>query len=85
MTERVYKEFNVHSARQLVESIEEAANTMYYVFSTKHTSFSESSTPTPNRSIANSLYQTYDEMLFGKLVTANDLSLIHISEPTRLV
>ena len=74
MTERVYKEFNVHSARQLVESIEEAANTMYYVFSTKHTAFSESSTPTPNKSIANSLYQTYDEMLFGKLVTANDIS-----------
>ena len=74
MTERVYKEFNVHSAEQLTESITEASNTMYYVFSTKHTAYSESSTPTPNASIANSLFQTYDEMLFGKLVTSNDIS-----------
>ena len=74
MTERIYKEFNVHGARQLVESVTEAANTMYYVFTTKHTAYSEASTPTPNASIANSLFQTYDEMMFGKLVTSSDVA-----------
>ena len=74
MTERIYKEFNVHGARQLVESVTEAANTMYYVFTTKHTAYSEASTPTPNASIANSLFQTYDEMMFGKLVTPSDVA-----------
>ena len=75
MTERVYKEFNVHSARQLVESVTEAANTMYYVFSTKHRDFSGSTTPTPSASITNSVYQSYDEMIFGKLLTSNDISI----------
>ena len=74
MTERIYKEFNVHGARQLVESVTEAANDMYYVFTTKHTAFSEGSTPTPNESIANSLFQTYDEMIFGKQVTSSDIA-----------
>ena len=75
MTERIYKEFNVHSARQLVESVTEAANTMYYVFSTKHRDYSESTTPTPSASISNSVYQSYDEMIFGKLLTSNDISI----------
>ena len=75
MTERIYKEFNVHSARQLVESVTEAANTMYYVFSTKHRDFSGSTTPTPSASITNSVYQSYDEMIFGKLLTSNDISI----------
>ena len=73
MTERIYKEFHVHAASQLVESVEESANSMYYVFSSKHRAYSESSTPTPSNSIANSLYQTYDEMQFGKLLTGNDV------------
>ena len=75
MTERVYKEFNVHSARQLVESVTEAANTMYYVFSTKHRDFEGATTPTPSASITNSVYQSYDEMIFGKLLTSNDISI----------
>ena len=74
MTERIYKEFNVHGARQLVESVTEAANDMYYVFTSKHTAFTESSTPTPSISITNSVFQTYDEMLFGKQVTSSDIS-----------
>ena len=74
MTERIYKEFHVHGARQLVESVTEAANDMYYVFTSKHTAFTESSTPTPSLSISNSVFQTYDEMLFGKQVTSSDIS-----------
>ena len=74
MTERIYKEFHVHGARQLVESVTEAANDMYYVFTSKHTSFTESSTPTPSLSISNSVFQTYDEMLFGKQITSSDIS-----------
>jgi|TARA_R110002073_G_scaffold175180_3_gene332479 hypothetical protein len=74
MTERIYKEFNVHGARQLVESVTEAANDMYYVFTSKHTAFSEASIPTPNESVTNSNFQTYDEMLFGKLVTSGDVA-----------
>ena len=74
MTERIYKEFHVHGARQLVESVSEAANDMYYVFTSKHTSFTESSTPTPSLSISNSVFQTYDEMLFGKQITSSDIS-----------
>ena len=74
MTERIYKEFHVHGARQLVESVTEAANDMYYVFTSKHIAFTEASTPTPNESVSNSLFQTYDEMLFGKQVVSGDIS-----------
>ena len=68
MTERIYKEFHVHAADQFVESVSEAANSMYYVFSTKHRPYSEGTTPTPSNAIANSVGQTYDEMQFGKLL-----------------
>ena len=73
MTERIYKEFHVHAADQFVESVSEAANSMYYVFSTKHRPYSEGTTPTPSNAIANSVGQTYDEMQFGKLLVGNDV------------
>ena len=75
MSSKTYKEYNVHVADQFVESIDEAANTRYYLFASKHRDYTESSTPAPSSTISNSVHQTYDEMLFGKLITSSDVSL----------
>jgi len=74
MSSKTYKEYNVHVASQFVESLDEAANSRYYVFTSKHRDYIEVTTPDPNASIANSLHQTYDEMISGKLVTSSDVS-----------
>lgn len=73
MTSKTYKELNSHLASQLVESVTEAANSRYFVFTSKHRDFTESNTPTPSASISNSVMQTYDEMLFGKQVSNSDI------------
>ena len=75
MSSKTYIEYNVHVADQFVESIDEAANTRYYLFASKHRDYTESSTPAPSSTISNSVHQTYDEMLFGKLITSSDVSL----------
>jgi len=68
MSTLVKTEFNIHNAKQFVESIDEAANSIYYVFTTKGLG----SNSTPNSSITNSHYQVWDEMIFGKHVRPAD-------------
>ena len=70
----VTQDFHTHSAAQFVESVTEAANSTYYVFQGKHTSWSsEASPPTPNTSVANSFLYVWDTMISGVRVAPADI------------
>ena len=68
----IKKEFKTHNAKQFIESLDEASNTVYYVFTGKPQTYTEDSTPTPTDSITNSQYQVWDEMISGKQITTDD-------------
>jgi len=75
MTSIVTKDMHVHMAEQFYESLTEEANTIYYVVASKSTEFdSDLEPPTPSNSTYGTLYQIYDEMIFGKHVSQNDVS-----------
>ena len=66
--------FNSHNAKQFVESLNETANSLYYVFLGKHTSFTDDNTPpTQNNSPEDAYYQPYRDMIYGKQVTTSDI------------
>jgi hypothetical protein len=78
MGKLVTTNFNSHNAKQFVESLNETANSLYYVFLGKHTPFTETgfsddTPPTQNNSPENSFYQPYRDMIYGKQVTTSDI------------
>ena len=68
----IKNEFKTHNARQFIESLDEASNSIYYVFTGKPQSYTEDSTPTPTDSVTNAQYQVWDEMISGKQITTDD-------------
>lgn len=75
MVSKLYTAFSINAADQFVESIGETAVDHYYVTFGKHTDYAESSPPAPLDSAANSIWQTYDEMIGGKRVRGADVTL----------
>ena len=74
MGKLVTSNFNSHNAKQFVESLNETANSLYYVFLGKHTSFTDDNTPpTQNNSPEDAYYQPYRDMIYGKQVTTSDI------------
>ena len=74
MGKLVTSNFNSHNAKQFVESLNETANSLYYVFLGKHDSFADDNTPpTQNNSPEDSFYQPYRDMIYGKQVTTSDI------------
>ena len=74
MGKLVTSNFNSHNAKQFVESLNETANSLYYVFLGKHTSFTDDNTPpTQNNSPEDAYYQPYRDMIYGKQVTTADI------------
>ena len=79
MGKLVTSNFNSHNAKQFVESLNETANSLYYVFLGKHDSFantggfSDDTPPTQNNSPEQTFYQPYRDMIYGKQVTTNDI------------
>lgn len=74
MGKLVTTNFNSHNAKQFVESLNETANSLYYVFLGKHDSFDDDNTPpTQNNSPEDSFYQPYRDMIYGKQVTTADI------------
>lgn len=67
--------FKTNMARQLVESLTEQSNTAYYMFTGKHTQYPDGDTTvTQPVDTVQSLYiDVYENMLFGKRITANDV------------
>lgn len=73
----ITNKFKTHAARQFLESFDEAANTIYYVAGHRSTAFSnDSSPPDPQTSVYGTHYTLYDELVFGKHVTPNDVKFM---------
>ena len=74
MTKKITKNFEVHNAKQFVESIDEQSNSLYYVFGGRHIQWPSDSTPPPiTDSLEDTYYQLYRDMMFGKKVKATDM------------
>jgi hypothetical protein len=67
--------FKTHMARQLVESLAEQSNTAYYMFTGKHTQYPDGDTTVtqPVDTIQSLYIDSYENMLFGKRITSNDV------------
>lgn len=65
----------LHLARQVQESLEESANTRYYVYTSKHAPLDTSRIPAANATAKDMAVDVYRNMIQGKQVTANDVSL----------
>ena len=74
MTKRITKNFQTHSAAQFIESISEAANNIYYMVVGKHTEFADdTSPPAVNNNVQATYYEPYENFIFGKQITSNDV------------
>ncbi len=77
-TKTVTDYFRLNNVKQFRESINETANSVYYIFAGRHLPYAngDSSTQTVNNSVDEVLYTAYDEMIFGKRVSADDVSAV---------
>lgn len=68
----VTSNFNVHSAASFVNTF---ANTDYFIFAGKHTPYANSDVTieTPNNSVKSTQLDVYDNMIFAKRVSINDV------------
>lgn len=68
--------FRLHNLSQFRESINETANSVYYVYAARHTQYPAGDTSIPNitNSVDETLYTSYAEMVFGKRVGPNDVA-----------
>lgn len=67
--------FRLHNVKQFIESINETANSVYYVYAGRHQTYETGDTVIPDivNSVDETLYTAYDEMLFGKRVGPTDV------------
>lgn len=73
----ITKTNRLHSARQMIESISEPANTAYYTFIGNHMPYSNAAViPQPNDSISETVVDIYKNMIYGKRITQNDIVLM---------
>jgi hypothetical protein len=70
--------FRLHSVNQFIESIDEPANTIYYVFGGKPTQYSlgDATIDAPNGSIESLNTKVYDEMVFAKKINTSDVAVM---------
>lgn len=77
MTALTTQALKLHIADQFVESLTEAANTVYYMFVGRPEEWDdENNPPDPIDSVHELAHDTYDQMVFGKLVTSSDVKLM---------
>lgn len=70
--------FKTHMARQLIQSVGSQSNTEYYMFAGKHTEFPDGDTTViqPENTRQSLYIDVYENMLFGKKITANDIKFM---------
>lgn len=70
--------FKLHNVKQFRESINETANSVYYVFAGSHLPYANGDTviSAVNNSVDDVLYNAYREMVFGKRVSATDVCAV---------
>lgn len=67
-------DFKINLINQLLESVSEPANTVYYMFASRHVPYANGdSTPPSATDSENITVQLYREMLFGKRITSDDM------------
>lgn len=77
-TQLITNYFRLHNVKQFKESVNEVANSVYYVFTAKSTPYStgDESIPTIENTENTILYNPYSEMLFGKRVGVSDIASV---------
>lgn len=74
MAKLITSKFRTHAAAQFIESINEPANTIYYIAAHRSIPFNNDSVPPkPENTIRDTHYSLYDELIFGKNITPNDM------------
>ena len=74
MGKLVKSNLNTHNAKQFVESLDESANSLYYVYLGKHVAWTDDNNPpTANNSEDSSFYDQYRNMIYGKQITTSDI------------
>lgn len=73
----VTKQFKTHNVRQILESVTEPANTLYYAFTSRHIPYDGGDTPPILYDRSNDLtVNPYRDMIFGKKLDSGDMKLM---------
>lgn len=77
-TQLITNYFRLHNAKQFQESVSETANSVYYVFAGQHITYPNGDVNVPDitNSVDNTLYNSYQEMVFGKRVGPSDVAIM---------
>ena len=74
MATKITKNFNIHNAKQFVESLDEQANSIYYITAGRHVEWANSTSPdVPSDSVFDTYYDLYDNLSFGKKINNADM------------
>ena len=78
MTQLITNYFRLHNVNQFKESINETANSVYYVFAARHVPYTggDGVVPSIPNTLENTLTDPYEEMVFGKRVAASDVAVM---------
>lgn len=78
MSNLLTNKFKEHLSAQLVESVTEPANNVYYLLASKHTEYSggDSTIPVPYDSFSEVEQNVYEEGIFAKKITSSDISSV---------
>ena len=78
ITQLITNYFRLHNVKQFKESISESANSVYYVFAARHTPYPDDDTVVPEikNTVMSTYYDPYDEMVFGKRVSTNNVVIV---------
>jgi hypothetical protein len=73
----ITKETRLHNARQLLESVNEPSNTAYYTFIGNHLDYANTTfIPQPLDSVGEVHIDVYRNMIYGKRLSSDDISLM---------
>lgn len=75
-TKLITNQYKLHLAEQMMESVSEVANTIYYVFVSNHIPVDDDQVPEIETSYNKTVLDVYKKMIFGKRVTPLDVKLL---------
>jgi len=78
MTTLITKKFKKHIGEQLIESITEPANNVYYLLAARHFPFAnnDATIPVPDNTFKELETVVYEEAIFGKKINSSDVNLV---------
>lgn len=80
-TKLLTENYKLHIANQLIESVSEVANTAYYLYVGNHVPYANSVVPTANNNQRSVYIDAYRNMVMGKRVGVNDITLMIKNTP----